>query len=51
MATRLEQQRSNPDLRTRTAPAPQHGRKCDEADPRLKAKLAEKRSFEPRQAH
>lgn len=52
MATRnLEQQQSSRDLRIKTAPAPQHGQRCDEANARLKAKLAEKRSFEPRQAH
>ncbi|WP_374575773.1 hypothetical protein [Phenylobacterium sp.] len=52
MATRnLEQQQSALDARTRPATAAQHGRRCDDKNPSLKAKLQEKRSFEPRQAH
>lgn len=52
MTTRnLPQQQPDPNQHTRSAAAPQHGRKSDDKDERLKAKLTEKRSFEPRQAH
>jgi len=52
LATRnLPQQRFDLNQQTKSAAAPQHGRKADAKDERLKAKLSEKRSFEPRQAH
>lgn len=52
MATRdLPQQQLDLNQHTKSAAAPQHGRKADAKDERLKVKLTEKRSFEPRQAH
>lgn len=52
MTTRnLPQQRFDLNQSTKSAASPQHGRKSEDADGRLKAKLQEKRSFEPRQAH